>query len=129
MIGRAADPSKDSRGEVRPNEDPPLDLAHLARQCQGDEALQAEVLQLFRREAEALVAAVGAATASEAAAAAHKLRGSALAIGAGGVARSAALVEERASSSAAAGLIPEAVAALRAHIDVTVEAIRRLSDS
>jgi HPt (histidine-containing phosphotransfer) domain-containing protein len=75
--------------------EPPVDLVHLARQCQGDPALEQELLHLFRR-----LAPVEAARLSDPllglgpkADLAHKLRGSALAIGAGRVARAAWTIE------------------------------------
>jgi hypothetical protein len=88
--------------------DPPLDLVHLARQCLGDHELEAELLGLFRLQAPALTAQLADQSPSSLeskAKIAHKLRGSALSVGAGRVARAAWAVEELAS---AAGLPPRA---------------------
>ena len=66
--------------------DSPLDLVHLARQCLGDQELEAELLGLFRLQARALTAQLSelACLSSESKAKiAHTLRGSALAVGAG----------------------------------------------
>ncbi len=81
--------------------DPPIDLVHLARQCQGDRGLQAELLGLFRQvagaEAEQLSdPGMGVKQKRDVA---HKLRGSALTIGARRVARAAEAIEALAGSS------------------------------
>ena len=80
--------------------DPPLDLVHLARQCLGDHELEAELLGLFRLQARALTAELsdGPALSLESKAKiAHKIRGSALAVGARRVASAARMLEELAS--------------------------------
>ena len=77
--------------------DPPLDLVHLARQCQGDHELETELLGLFLLQAPALTAQIadpGLLPLESKAKIAHKLRGSALSVGAGRVARAAWRVEE-----------------------------------
>ena len=82
--------------------DPPLDLVHLARQCLGDHELEAELLGLFRLQAPALTAQLSdpsVLSLESKAKIAHKLRGSALSVGAGRVARAAWRVEELASAS------------------------------
>jgi HPt (histidine-containing phosphotransfer) domain-containing protein len=70
---------------------PVIDLVHLARQTDGDAALEAELLALFDKQAANLFARLSADSESRMAKAdlAHKLRGSALAIGAGQVASTA----------------------------------------
>jgi HPt (histidine-containing phosphotransfer) domain-containing protein len=81
--------------------DPPLDLVHLARQCLGDHELEAELLGLFRQQARTLTAELSASTPlslASKARIAHTLRGSALAVGAGRVARAAQRIEELASA-------------------------------
>jgi hypothetical protein len=80
---------------------PPLDLVHLARQCLGDHELEAELLQLFRQQAQALTARLSGAPAlslDARAKIAHTLRGSALSVGAGRVAGAASRIEELASA-------------------------------
>jgi HPt (histidine-containing phosphotransfer) domain-containing protein len=74
---------------------PVIDLVHLARQTDGDAALEDELLALFDKQAANLVARLSAEGESRLAKAdlAHKLRGSALAIGAGRVASDAQELE------------------------------------
>ncbi len=71
----------------------PLDLVHLARQTMGDRALEAELLALFDRQAAQIAAALAAPPAGETPALradlAHKLKGSARAVGAHAVAAAA----------------------------------------
>jgi HPt (histidine-containing phosphotransfer) domain-containing protein len=84
--------------------DPPLDLVHLARQCLGDHELEAELLGLFRLQAPALTAQLAdqsLLSLESKAKIAHKLRGSALSVGAGRVARAAWRIEELASAAGA----------------------------
>src|SRR5271167_1222011 len=80
------------------SDEPAIDLVHLARQTDGDAALEAELLALFDRQSANLLAQLavdGAARADRADRAdiAHKLRGSALAVGAGRVASAAQTLE------------------------------------
>ena len=76
--------------------DPPIDLVHLARQCQGDPGLEEELLGLFRRQLarrwprNCPIRECGSELKANIA---HKLRGSALAVGAGRVARAAEAIE------------------------------------
>ena len=82
--------------------DPPLDLVHLARQCLGDHELEADLLQLFRLQAPALMAQLSGfppLSLELKAKIAHTLRGSALAVGAGRVASAAWRIEELASAA------------------------------
>ena len=93
-----AAPSASRSGE------PALDLVHLARQTDGDLELQQELLALFDRQSASLLAQSSDATIAQRrrADAAHKLRGSALAIGAGAVARAAATLEAALGDAAGA---------------------------
>jgi HPt (histidine-containing phosphotransfer) domain-containing protein len=73
-----------------------LDLAHLSRQCMGDEDFEAEILSQFRTQSLALAAQLAADSLLPFAAQAdiaHRLRGSALAVGAPAVASCAEVVE------------------------------------
>jgi hypothetical protein len=82
--------------------EPPLDLVHLTRQCLGDHELEAELLGLFRLQAPALTAQLSdpsLLSLESKANIAHKLRGSALSVGAGRVARAAWRIEELASAA------------------------------
>jgi HPt (histidine-containing phosphotransfer) domain-containing protein len=114
------------RRAIRPV--PAIDLVHLARQTDGDSLLERELLGLFHRQAAKLTAelAPGKASALARADIAHKLRGSALAIGAGRVA-TAALALER--SFAAAGAEPFAeMVELREAVEEARAAIAALWD-
>jgi HPt (histidine-containing phosphotransfer) domain-containing protein len=74
---------------------PPIDLVHLARATDGDESLESELLAMFDRQSAKLAERVTFADLPRRARAdiAHRLRGSALAIGAFDVADAAAAVE------------------------------------
>ena len=93
---------------LRPPSEPPVDLVHLARQTDGDAALQQELLALFDKQSASLLALASDRSAERRrrADAAHQLKGSALAMGAGAVARAAAAVETALAEGAAG---PEAV--------------------
>jgi HPt (histidine-containing phosphotransfer) domain-containing protein len=69
-----------------------IDLAHLARMSLGDVALEREVLSLFAAQSASLIAAL-ATFPQDARELAHKLKGSARAIGAFAVADAAAGLE------------------------------------
>ncbi|QCK88106.1 Hpt domain-containing protein [Phreatobacter aquaticus] len=71
-----------------------VDLVHLARQTLGDRDLEREVLALFERQSAVMVERLRHATTAKTwAEAAHTLKGSALGIGAFGVAEAAEAVE------------------------------------
>jgi HPt (histidine-containing phosphotransfer) domain-containing protein len=96
-----------------------IDRAHLARMTFGDQSLQRELLELFDRQAAILVARMREADPASAGALAHTLKGSALGIGAAGVAQAAEAVERAASSGerdAALARLAEAVALARGTI-------------
>jgi HPt (histidine-containing phosphotransfer) domain-containing protein len=81
--------------------DPPIDLVHLSRQCFGDPELEAELLAMFRLQARSLTAELSDSaplSMESKTKIAHKLRGSALAVGARHVASAAGRIEELASS-------------------------------
>jgi hypothetical protein len=89
--------------------EPPIDLTHLFRMTLGDHGLEREVLALFDRQVDMLIARMRAVDASCVGALAHTLKGSARGIGAWPMARAAEAVE----AAPAADLAP-AVAALAA---------------
>lgn len=96
----------------------PIDVEHLARMTLGDSSLEREVLQLFDRQAEMLLARMQVAAPAAAAAHAHTLKGSSSGIGAWKVARAAQAVEFAATSNggdvtAAIGCLGAAVAEAR----------------
>jgi len=78
-----------------------LDRAHLARMTFNDFWLEREILQLFNRQAELLMARMRVSQPPAIATLAHTLKGSAARIGAGRVACAAAATEMAASSAPA----------------------------
>jgi len=70
-----------------------LDRAHLARMTFNDSGLEREILQLFERQAVLLLNRMGRSEPPAIATLAHTLKGSALGVGAGRVARAAAATE------------------------------------
>lgn len=70
-----------------------IDRAHLARMTFNDQSLEREVLQLFDRQAELLIARMRRSDPPAIATLAHTLKGSATGIGAGHVAHAAAAAE------------------------------------
>jgi hypothetical protein len=87
----------------------PIDFTHLFRMTLGDHGLEREVLALFDRQVDILIARMGEVDRSCVAALAHTIKGSARGVGAWPVARAAEAVE----CASPAGLAP-AVAALAA---------------
>jgi Hpt domain len=117
--------------------DPPLDLVHLARHCLGDHDLEDELLGLFRVQSRALAAQLsdpGLSSLESKANIAHKLRGSALAIGAGRVADAALRIEEIATPTGDRGQpgadeltdLAQATAALNSAVAEAVAEIERI---
>jgi hypothetical protein len=112
--------------------DPPLDLVHLARHCLGDGALEAELLALFRLRARTLIAELAHPSLfslESKAKIAHKIRGSALAVGAPRVAAAALRIEELAWGCGArpdGSAEARAIAALLAAIVEAVTEIDRI---
>ena len=113
------------RTSAADGDEPVIDLAHLARQTLGDQALEAELLALFEDQSARIAARLiepGAGDAKLRGDLAHTLKGSALAIGAGRVARSAQAYETACAAAAGAGCaaaldeLVEAVAQARAAI-------------
>ena len=102
----------------------PIDREHLARMTLGERSLEREVLALFDRQAELLLARMRKATPVVAAAAAHTLKGSARGIGAWRVAHAAEALELAAPGPTAE--FRRALAALGAAIDDTKIAITDL---
>ena len=76
----------------------PIDFEHLSRMTLGDRVLEREVLRLFMRQAEMLLARMETDRAGVIGAAAHTLKGSATGICAWPIARAAADVEASAES-------------------------------
>jgi HPt (histidine-containing phosphotransfer) domain-containing protein len=82
-------------------EAPAIDRTHLKQMTFGDRGLERELLQLFDRQAELLLARMRAGEAAVLAMLAHTLKGSALGIGATEVAHHAAAAEAAAIGSPA----------------------------
>jgi HPt (histidine-containing phosphotransfer) domain-containing protein len=106
--------------------EPVIDLVHLSRQTLSDQALEVEILDLFDRQSARIVAQLREAGDGDGKVCgdlAHMLRGSALAVGAGRVARLAQIYEARcattACGSAASGAL-EALAAAVAEARATI---------
>ena len=94
-----------------------IDRAHLARMTFGEAALERELLELFDRQAELLVARIAQSDATTAAALAHTLKGSAVGVGAMAVAAAAADIEATPTAERLAAL---AVAVARARAEIAV---------
>jgi HPt (histidine-containing phosphotransfer) domain-containing protein len=94
-----------------------IDRAHLARMTFGETALERELLELFDRQAELLVARIALGDAQTAAALAHTLKGSAVGVGAMDVAAAAAAIEQGSTAERRAALAA-AVECARAEIAV-----------
>ena len=78
-------------------DDAAIDRGQLSRMTFGDQTLEREVLQLFDRQAELLMQRMTGSGPAAIATLAHTLKGSAVGIGAGRVARAAAATERAAS--------------------------------
>jgi HPt (histidine-containing phosphotransfer) domain-containing protein len=102
--------------------EPVIDLVHLSRQTLSDQALEVEILDLFDRQSARIVAQLREAGDGDGKVCgdlAHMLRGSALAVGAGRVARLAQIYEARCAEATCG---PGAAAALEALAAAVVEA-------
>jgi HPt (histidine-containing phosphotransfer) domain-containing protein len=106
--------------------EPAIDLVHLSRATDGDESLEAELMAMFDRQSEKLVVRVKMTDLPRRARAdvAHRLRGSALAIGAFAVARAAEAVEATLEGE---GEAQAEISALAAAVAVARAAIAELS--
>ncbi|MCD7109856.1 Hpt domain-containing protein [Rhizobium sp. DKSPLA3] len=87
----------------------PIDLVHLANQTMGDKALEIEVLQIFARQSRQIVKELLADEVEVRKAAAHRLKGAALAVGAFTVAHVAASVEDHPEDSETLASLSSAV--------------------
>jgi HPt (histidine-containing phosphotransfer) domain-containing protein len=102
--------------------EPIIDLVHLARQTLSDQALEVELLDLFERQSARIVAQLVQLRDADAKIRgdlAHTLRGSALSIGAGRVARAAQVYEAACDAGMRGGALS---ATLNALCDAVAEA-------
>lgn len=102
-----------------------LDRDHLARITFGDRSLEREVLQLFDRQSELLLARMRVSEPAAIATLAHTLKGSAVGIGAARVARAAAEAElvaqaKPGENSGAIAKLAQAVEEVRAEISILI---------
>jgi HPt (histidine-containing phosphotransfer) domain-containing protein len=105
-----------------------LDIAHLDEQTRGDRQLQSELLRLFTAQSPSLFAQMHQVSPDNSRHLddlAHRLKGSALAIGAFGVAYAADGIGQRAASDGGAELaaLAQALAQAQAAIDAHLEAL------
>lgn len=89
-----------------------IDRAHLSRVTFGDASLERELLELFDRQCEILLARMHAAEADALKALAHTLKGSASGIGAWGVKEAASTVELSAATPARESAMRQLAAAV-----------------
>ncbi|MBX6329991.1 MAG: Hpt domain-containing protein [Pseudolabrys sp.] len=106
-------PASPARAPARPA----IDRAHLERMTGGDAALAREVLRLFDGQAAMLLSGMCGAPPSAMAVLAHRLRGSAIGVGAWEVARAAMSVERAAAPAAGTADRQLAIADLAAAIE------------
>lgn len=87
----------------------PIDLIHLARQTMGDKGLELEVLQMFARAARESMKELAVSEGQVRAAVAHRLKGSAQAVGATVVSKTAEALEENPADAIALAAVAAAV--------------------
>jgi HPt (histidine-containing phosphotransfer) domain-containing protein len=118
-----ASPSIDGVGAIAPA----IDVAHLSRMTLGDRSLEREVLKLFDRQAELLLARMRQVAPAGVATLAHTLNGSARGVGATRVAAAADALERAVGETA--NLVPALanLAAAVAEARVAIDAMLRVS--
>lgn len=90
----------------------PVDLAHLSRQTMGDRDLEREVLRMFIHNARSIIGEIANSVRPDFRASAHKLKGSARAVGAFRLAEMAESCETRRPSRAMLGEIHDELACI-----------------
>lgn len=98
-----------SAGPNEGGDSQPVDLAHLARQTLGDQALSREVLALFVDQATLFKAQIVHASIPERLRLAHTLKGSARGIGAFPLAAGVAMLEQRPGDQAVLSMLASLV--------------------
>ncbi len=99
----------DNYGSASPACSKPIDFNHLARQTMGDKELEIEVLQLFTRNARTLLHDLSISDDAGMKAIAHRLKGSADAVGAFNVSAAAEAVENGGRDGAELAKVASAV--------------------
>jgi HPt (histidine-containing phosphotransfer) domain-containing protein len=99
----------DTLGRTCPSQSRPVDLVHLANQTMGDKNLENEVLQMFTRQARRALADIAGAEPAAVAAAAHRLKGAAGAVGAFRVSAAAQRLEDNANDAALQASVSAAI--------------------
>lgn len=87
----------------------PIDFAHLAIQTMGDKSLEAEILQLYMRQARGALQELSLAAEADRAAIAHRLKSAASAVGAFSVAAKAQALETNPQEAASLAALGSAV--------------------
>jgi HPt (histidine-containing phosphotransfer) domain-containing protein len=101
-------------GEVlTPSRARPVDMVHLAKQSSGDKALETEILALFRQQLTLGVDQLRRTSGRERRIIAHTIKGSAKAVGAFGLARAAARLEEDTASVVMLAAVEDEVARVK----------------
>jgi HPt (histidine-containing phosphotransfer) domain-containing protein len=103
-----------------------IDTEHLARMTLGERSLEREVLALFDRQADMLLPRIRRGDRAVAAASAHTLKGSAVGIGAFGVARAAEAVEQARDAAFRDATFAAAIDTLAAVLEEAKAEIARL---
>ncbi|HVK90814.1 MAG TPA: Hpt domain-containing protein [Mycoplana sp.] len=98
-----------STGGAQPSRPPAIDLDHLATQSMGDRAVEREVLAMFAGQARRCMDELAQADEAGRKAIAHRLLGSARAVGAYAVADAAEALEDRPDSRAQLAALGAAV--------------------
>jgi HPt (histidine-containing phosphotransfer) domain-containing protein len=121
-------------GGVRPAQDsvepPIIDLVLLARHSLGDQDLELELLEMFERQAARMIGQLTETIPQNSKAAAdlaHKLKGSALAVGANRVAQAANRLETLCNDPPGQSGLAAALASLAASVSEAREAIAKLT--
>jgi hypothetical protein len=105
----------ESRASAQESErEPAIDIMHLYRMTLGDHALEREVLALFDRQIDLLIARMPSVDAAGVGALAHTLKGSARGVGAWPMARAAEAVEAASAAELARAVVALVAAAREA---------------
>lgn len=95
----------DNLRAASPSQSRPIDLVHLANQTMGDKGLEAEILQMFARQARRLIHEMASADEAGVVALAHRLQGAAKAVGAFKVSAAAERLEAQPTDAAGMALL------------------------